>query len=367
MDLVEAAEFHRHTLDRLNRSVHTIRLYAIYENSFVAFLRESDLEPTLDALSPQLIREWQSWLRGKSTGRRGGVVTEKQGCAIMKTWSRFLWENDIYPFDPLARLKIPRVQRIQRKPFTQEETVRLVQAASAGPNPIRDRALLLLLLDTGARIGETCNATIDDVDMAAGAITFTRTKNGRPRTVRFVVQGRRDGGSCLSALKNWLKVREARDGVNNLFTTRERWPLSPRRAREIFGELGERARVPNAHPHRCRNTAASEYLTEQPGAELALQARLGHVSREVLSTYVSQTDRGIANAADTASLSTKWNLGSGRAPQPPKRELPAPRAAQPAPADARVKCPYCAEDIAAAARKCKHCNEWIDEAGRSVA
>ena len=91
-------------------------------------------------------------------------------------------------------------------------------------------------------------------------------------------------------------MREARPGVETLFTTRERLPLSTRRAREIFETLGQVARVPNAFPHRCRNTNATEYLSEQPGAELALQARLGHLSREMLSTYVSQADRGAAAA-----------------------------------------------------------------------
>lgn len=25
------------------------------------------------------------------------------------------------------------------------------------------------------------------------------------------------------------------------------------------------------------------------------------------------------------------------------------------------KCPYCGEEILAIAKKCKHCNEWLDE------
>jgi site-specific recombinase XerD len=154
VDLIEAAEFHRRSLERLNRSPMTLRLYRIYQDSFLAFLVEHGVEPSLDALNPQFAREWQAWLRGRSHGRRGGLATEKQGVTTLKTWARFLWENDVYPFDPLARLKVPRVQKIHRKPFTEEEAKRLVQAAACGANPIRDRAVLLMLFDTGCRVGD---------------------------------------------------------------------------------------------------------------------------------------------------------------------------------------------------------------------
>lgn len=308
MNLIEAAEFHRRTLERLNRSAQTLRLYRIYQDSFLAFLLEHEVEPTLDAMNPQFVREWQVWLRSKSRGRRGGVVTEKQGVMTMKTWAKFLWDNDVYSFDPLGRLKIPRVQKIHRKPFTEDEARRLVQAAASGPNPIRDRAVLLLLLDTGCRVGELCGVGMDDVDLIEGSILFRQTKTGRPRKVIFRVATRRDGGPAMSALRNWLKVREARTGVVALFTTRERLPLSTRRVREVFAELGESARVPNSHPHRTRHSAASEFLAQRPGAEIQLRSRLGQVSREVLSDYITMSDRTVGEVAEAASLSLRWKL-----------------------------------------------------------
>ncbi len=58
MDLVEASEYHRRTLERLNRSPATLRLYRIYQDSFLCFLVEHGVELTLDALNPQFVREW---------------------------------------------------------------------------------------------------------------------------------------------------------------------------------------------------------------------------------------------------------------------------------------------------------------------
>src|SRR5215471_6892782 len=308
VDLIQAADFHQHALERLGRSANTLKLYTCYQTSFLAFLLEHDVAPTLDTLNAQFVREWQGWLRARSRGRRGGVVSERQGVMTLKTWSHFLMDNDVFAYDPLGRLKVPRVQKIHRKPFTREEAQRLIAAVAAGPNPVRDRALLLVLLDSGCRVGELCATELKDVDLAQGTLVFRHTKNRTPRVVGIRVPNRRDGGPALQALRNWLRLREAREGVEALFTTRERWPLSTRRVREIFSELGERARVPNCHPHRTRHSAATEFLAQRPGAELQLRSRLGHLSREVLADYVSISDPTAAEIAEVASLSARWNL-----------------------------------------------------------
>jgi hypothetical protein len=87
-------------------------------------------------------------------------------------------------------------------------------------------------------------------------------------------------------------------------------PLSTRRVREIFSELGRAARVPDCHPHKCRHTAATEFLAERPGAEIQLRSRLGQVSGQVLADYVTISDPTATEAAGVASLSAKWGLGS---------------------------------------------------------
>lgn len=354
VSLQDAVEFHHHALLRLGRSPQTLRLYRIYQGSFLTFLDEQRLEPSLDALTPQFVREWQSWLRSRSTGRRGGAVTEKQGVMTLKTWGRFLWENDVYAFDPLARLKTPRVQKIHRKPFTEDETRRLVQAAAAGSNPIRDRALLLLMFDTGCRVGELCAATLADLDVDQGTILFNKTKNGHPRMVRFRVPDRRDGGPALQAMRQWLKVRDARPGIENIFTTRERLPLSTRRVREIFEQLGTAARVAGAGPHRARHTNASQFLAERPGAEIQLRSRLGHLGHDQLADYISISDQTASEAAGVASISNKWNLGSGAQPTRSRASVAGPTPAR--------FCPACGYQRADGHRFCAGCGRAIEGA-----
>lgn len=308
LNLLEGFEYHLRTLERLGRSPETLRLYRIYERQFLVFLDEGGIAPSFDALTPQLVLEAQGWLRSKSVGHRAGATAERMFVLVLRTFDRWAVDNDLYPVPRLARLRKPTVPKIKRKPFTEAEVKRLLQAALEGSNPLRDRALLLLMLDTGCRIGELCNATVDDVDLVKGSILFRHTKGRRPREVIFRVAERRDGGPSLQALRQWLRVRNAGPNVNALFTTREQRALSPRRAHEIFAQLGKAARVPNCHPHRTRHTAATEFLAARPGAEIQLRSRLGHVSDDVLQDYVTISDPTAESAASIASVSSKWRL-----------------------------------------------------------
>ena len=160
-----------------------------------------------------------------------------------------------------------------------------------------------------AGLGRLCATELKPTSIwPTASCSSVRPKTERLVWSRFVSRIVATGGRPLSALRNWLKVREAREGVTALFSTRERWPLSTRRVREIFAELGQAARVPNCHPHRTRHSAATEFLSQRPGAEIQLRSRLGHLSKEVLNDYISISDSTAGEIAEVASLSSRWNL-----------------------------------------------------------
>jgi integrase len=294
------------------------------------------IHPSLADLCPRLVGEYQDHIRAHSRGVRDGAVAETQAVRLLKSWATWLWRRDYYPTDPLARLERPRLTKLHRVPFSEHEVRALLDAARQGPNPVMERALLLLSLDTGARIGELVGARLDDLDLERRVIVFRKTKNGRPRRVFFGVASQADGGPCVVALRKWLAVRSWSEAPSsspctpeelrllprrsgpalarpqsetpNLFLSADGWPLSTERARRIFHALGESAGVPNVIPHRFRHTAASEFLAAAPGAEHALRSRLGHLSIDVMSDYISISDSTAQQFGETASLSAKWGL-----------------------------------------------------------
>ncbi len=300
---------HIDALRRQRRAPATTKTYSTYIGGFVHFLTDQRgiSSPTLEHLNPEHVGQYQDWLHASSSGSRGGSSAERQAIRLVKIFSRWLWRRGMLPVDPLARVEAPRLPKLHRVPFTESDVRRLLEAARVGPNPILERALLLLGLDSGCRIGELCATEIVDLDLDVGSVLFRHTKGGRPRHVYFGVASHPDGGPCVVALRMWLAVRPPVESPL-LFLDRNGVPLSPDRARRIYRALGASSGVPQCHPHRSRHTAATEFLTELPGAELHLRRRLGHVSSDVLADYITLSDQSAYDVAETASISAKWNL-----------------------------------------------------------
>jgi integrase len=299
---------HLTALRRQRRQPATLRAYALYVGGFISFLHSRGIAmPTLADLSVELVGLYQDHVLAHSRGSRDGAAAEWQAVRLIKVWSRWLWRRSYVATDPLARIEPPRLAKLHRIPFSEADVKGLLEAARLGPNPVMERALLLLGLDTGCRIGELCATELSDLDLNAGTVLFRVTKNSRTRRVYFGVGSRADGGPCVVALRAWLASRPPSTTLR-VFVCNDGAPLSTNRARRIYRDLGVSAGVAPCHPHRGRHTSASEFLASLPGAEMHLRHRLGHVSAEVLADYVSISDTSARQVAEQASLSSKWSL-----------------------------------------------------------
>lgn len=299
---------HLEALRRQRRRPATLKIYRLYVGGYLQYLATQGIDnPGFECLTADLVGRYQDHVHGRSSGTRGGSAAEHQAVRLVKIFTRWLWRRGFVEADPLARIEAPRLQKLHRVPFSAPEVRLLLEAARQGPNPIMERALLLLGLDTGARIGELVATEIADLDLSVGIILFRSTKSGRPRRVFFGVESREDGGPCIIALREWLAVRPHTEATA-VFVARDGMPLSTDQARRIYKALGESSGVPHCHPHRGRHTAASEFLAELPGAELHLRKRLGHVSAAVLEDYITISDDSARHVAESASLSQKWDL-----------------------------------------------------------
>lgn len=146
----------------------------------------------------------------------------------------------------------------------------------------RDRAILLLLLDTGLRASELCRLTVKDIDLQNAAITVRPFMSGiksRPRIIPI-------GNVAKKALWRYLTVRNTEYKGDELFFSREGHPLHRDSLRKLLVRLGERAGVPNVHPHRFRHTFAIQYL-RNGGDIFTLQRILGHTTLSMVQHYLA--------------------------------------------------------------------------------
>jgi len=148
----------------------------------------------------------------------------------------------------------------------------------------RDRALILLLLRTGMRIGELLNVKVDDVDLQDQKILiYQADKTGEGRVVYY-------SNDAKLALSAWLSVRDPKKA--QLFYGQGRQSLCYEAARSRFNTYLQKAGLQyrGYTLHCLRHTFATDLLNVRMPLE-CLRVLLGHVSLEITRRYARLTDK----------------------------------------------------------------------------
>ncbi len=148
----------------------------------------------------------------------------------------------------------------------------------------RDRALFLLLLRSGLRIGELVVATLDDLRLEQNELTIPLgRKNRRGRIIYFSDDAR-------TALEAYGKERPI-VATRALFVSNRRRPIAKRSITHRFHRYARAAGLPPHYSTHClRHTFATELLNA--GTDLVtIQYLLGHDEIRVTQRYARLTDQ----------------------------------------------------------------------------
>jgi integrase/recombinase XerD len=148
----------------------------------------------------------------------------------------------------------------------------------------RDRALIMLLLRSGMRIGELLNCKLQDIDLNEQKILiYQADKNSVGRAVYYSTDAQQ-------ALLAWLRVRDA--GKQHLFYGQKDKPLCYEAARAIFQRGLQKADLQYSGYtlHCLRHTFATGLLNAKMPLE-CLRVLLGHSNLEITRRYARLTDK----------------------------------------------------------------------------
>jgi integrase/recombinase XerD len=315
MDLRDAAAYHALVLSSEGASLATQRNYLFYWRRLIDYCDDTSTSADLDRFGAELIRAAASWYRGqvRPGSSRGGAQAVRQFVQRMNTAGGFLVKEGIIPEEQWRRVTAPRIGKLSRQPFNQQEIAAMWGSCARTRNKERDEALFLLLLDTGMRIGEAASLTLSHVDLAQHRLIVGADAKGKRERIVPVGSGdRRDGGRTVMAIRRYLSVRPGnRFDHDRLFLSGSGHPMLASGLSDSIKHLGRLAGVDNPIPHRLRHTFATQYLQEYPGDEIGLRRIVGHISDGVLVDYVHFSQSVIAERAGRVALSERW-LGAGR-------------------------------------------------------
>ena len=221
---------------------------------------------------------------------------------------RMAYLGDMIDRNPMDKVERPKprkdeVKATEPEAYTAAEVQQIM--TSLEKEPLKWRALVHILIDTGIRRGECCALKWDCVDFKTGAIAIAGNlcytakrgvyldtpKNGHTRTVY--------AGDDTIALLRQLRTEQANKAISVYVFTQENSPepMHPQSPTRYLKKFSERYGIPDLHPHKLRHTFASVAITS--GADIAsVSEALGHSDKATtLRMYTHSNDESINRAA----------------------------------------------------------------------
>jgi site-specific recombinase XerD len=170
-----------------------------------------------------------------------------------------------------------------------EKVINAAQTQAAKIQGLRDRAVIVILLNCGLRISELCDLSINDVELSdrKGKLIVRQGKGSKKREVPL-------NGPAREALKNWMKVRVKGDA---LFAGKRGNRLSPSGAYRRLTELARRASIKDVSPHTLRHSFGKNLVDSGVGIE-RVAALLGHSNLNTTRIYTTPSARDLENAVE---------------------------------------------------------------------
>lgn len=210
------------------------------------------------------------------------LSTIKSNAWVYNSCFGWLFNEGLIQTNPTSNLGQIKVMREEELPFSGEQIQLLKEAAENDC----ESAIIHFLLSTGCRISEACSVNRDDVDFANLQLQVL----GKGNKIRMVYI---DNVTAMM-LKRYLNGRNDID-PSLFYAKRTNGRYTPNGIRAMLNRIGERANVPNVHPHRFRRTLATNLIDRgmriQEVAEI-----LGHANIDTTMGYIHINQKNAENA-----------------------------------------------------------------------
>lgn len=272
-----------------NLSKGTCQFYEKKLGEFLKFL--SDIAITkISQISAQNIRQFLIYLEERNH-KPGGIHCYYRAVKSFLKW----YESEAEPEgwrNPINKVKSPIVPLTPLDPVSIESIQRILETCKNGTIiAARDRASLLMLLDTGIRLAEFLGLNREDVNLMTGEVLIRSGKGRKPRTVYL-------GEKSRQALKRYIKMRT--DHNPALWISQFDQRLTETGLRMMLRRRSHRAGIPDPSPHDFRRAFALERW--RAGLDILVLAKLmGHTSLQVLNRYIKQSGEDLQTTARMTS------------------------------------------------------------------
>lgn len=216
---------------------------------------------------------------------RTSPASAHQQFRSLKTFFNWLVDEEEMDRSPMRTMKPPAVPEVE-VPIVSDEALKQLLKVCSGKTfkDRRDTAILMLFIDTGVRLSELTERTIDDLDLDLMVLRVIG-KGGKPRTVPI-------GRTATQSLDRYLRALAKHRGRALEPSDALWWGVKSGSRMTIWGvgtmveNRCKDAGIPHIHPHQFRHTFAHLWKVNE-GSEDDLMRITGWRSRQMLSRYAS--------------------------------------------------------------------------------
>ncbi len=242
------------------------------------YLEGMDVKDPLDATATNL-NSYMLFL--EKEGFSPATVSRK--VAALRSFYRYLLEEQQISKDPTVKLKPPKVEKKAPSILTVDEVDKLLSRPDTTTmKGLRDRAMLELLYATGIRVSELINLQLSDVDIKRSFV-ICREKNKE----RWIPFGEKTKQALSLYLKHARNVLLKGNENEYLFTNCSGKPMSRQGFWKVLkGYAADIGITGEITPHTLRHSFATHLL--QNGADLkSVQEMLGHADISTTALYTN--------------------------------------------------------------------------------
>lgn len=274
---------------RLTRSTRT--QYSQSLRVFTDWCAGNDIRLVVD-VTPSVVRQYLVNLSERLNAQGTPLSAEYVhglARAVRRLFS-FCADEGLVDKSPFTRIKMPKLPERVLTSLTPGEIQSVIQACKTR----RDRAIVMLLIDTGIRANELCGLDVVDCDLDDGALLIRRGKGQKERYVYA-------GAKVRAAIRAYRAQRGQVLPNAPLFATdRGGRRMTTNGIVQLMRRLQERSGVQHATAHTLRRTFAIQCL--RSGMDIhSLRLLMGHQDEFMLRKYLAFTQGDLKAAHDRHS------------------------------------------------------------------
>ena len=232
--------------------------------------------------------------------RGNSNTTRARKIACLKSYFRYLYtKSKVIDRDIGVELEKPKTSGKLPIYMTIFEAQRLLEFVK-GRNRIRDTCILIIFLNTGARLSELCGINVGDIK--ENSLTVTG-KGNKQRTVYL-------NEMCIDSINEYIeKYRLKKLGIDHpelaLFISERKQRINKRTVEHVMQRAIKSSALSTDYSvHKLRHTAAT--MLYNAGADIrSLQTILGHANVSTTQIYTHVNDKTIRDVMDLNPLNKK--------------------------------------------------------------